>query len=539
MANVQENALRCEVIGAGVQRDDLLTGFLLCVTIHRNIYEGRVMVKRTDSIYLALPSDRYTPFSLARKIGAKAILESARFNMGRERYSILMAEEAFHILQDDEGIAFIIDGRRVPFSAETASSNGGEIEKIAPGSTVPHIPDVLDALLYVAEENEMPVKGIPVPASGVGYLSYEFCARCDTIQLAPQKDELKIPESEFVVGHLYIVFDHFTETLHIFALNYIEHQIDLKKAVDNLKKRLSDLDFSYLAPPEDPLPCRTITDLEQSEREYKEKVLALKKEIVAGNIFQAVPSRRLQIENENSAMEIYRRLRSVNPSPYLLYLDFGDRQIIGSSPESLVRVRDGVASIRPIAGTRRRGKNAEDDERLKNELLNDDKEKSEHLMLVDLARNDLGRVCEAGSVEVTRYMDCEFFSHVMHLVSDVQGKVKNGVKQIQVLRSAFPAGTVSGSPKISAIEILSRLEKVKRRFYAGAIGYLQASGDLDFCIALRCALKQDSLWTLQAGGGIVYDSNADREWEETNEKLGALRSSLEPPVDKNSDERIK
>ena len=150
-----------------------------------------------------------------------------------------------------------------------------------------------------------------------------------------------------------------------------------------------------------------------------------------------------------------------------------------------------------------------------------------HLMLVDLARNDLGRVCESGSVEVTRYMDCEYFSHVMHLVSDVQGKVKAGMKQIQVLRSAFPAGTVSGSPKISAIEILSRLEKIKRRFYAGAIGYLQASGDLDFCIGIRCALKQESTWTLQAGGGIVYDSNPDREWEETNEKLGALRAVLD------------
>ena len=485
------------------------------------------MIKRNDSIYLSLPSDRYTPFSLARKIGAKAILESARFNMGKERYSILMAEDAFHILQDDEGIAFIIDGRRVPFTAQTAESTGSAIEMIAPGSTVPHTPDILDALLYVAGENELPVKNIPVPASGVGYLSYEFCARCDTINLAPQTDELKIPESEFVVGHLYIVFDHFTETLHIFALNYMEHQIDLNKAVENLKSRLSDLDFSYLAPPEEAKPCRTITDLAVSEKEYKEKVLALKKDIIAGNIFQAVPSRRLQIENENSALEIYRRLRSVNPSPYLLYIDFGDRQLVGSSPESLVRVREGTASIRPIAGTRRRGKNAAEDEALKAELLADAKEKSEHLMLVDLARNDLGRVCEPGSVEVTRYMDCEFFSHVMHLVSDVQGKVKDGMKQIQVLRSAFPAGTVSGSPKISAIEILSRLEKVKRRFYAGAIGYLQTNGDLDFCIGIRCALKQENTWTLQAGGGIVFDSNPDREWEETNEKLGALRAVIE------------
>jgi anthranilate synthase component 1 len=233
------------------------------------------------------------------------------------------------------------------------------------------------------------------------------------------------------------------------------------------------------------------------------------------------------VECGNSALEIYRRLRSVNPSPYLVYIDFSDRQLVGSSPESLVRVRDGIASIRPIAGTRRRGKNSAEDEALKKNLLGDHKEKSEHLMLVDLARNDLGRVCEPGSVEVTRYMDCEFFSHVMHLVSDVQGKVKKGFKQIQVLRSSFPAGTVSGSPKISAIEILSRLEKTKRRFYAGAIGYLQTSGDLDFCIGIRCALKQDDVWTLQAGGGIVYDSNPDREWEETNEKLGALRAVLE------------
>lgn len=464
------------------------------------------MEQRTDSIYLNLPSDRYTPFSLARKIGAKAILESARFNMGKERYSILMAEEAFHILQDDDGVAFLIDGRRVPFAANS---------------------DILDALLAVAQENKLPVKDIPVPASGIGYLGYEFCAHCDTIHLAPQTDELHIPESEFIVGHLYIVFDHFTETMHVFALNYNEHQIDLQKTVDELKRRLSDLDFSYLAPPEENEPCTCITNLEQSEKEYKEKVVELKKHIVAGDIFQAVPSRRLQLDCASSAMEIYRRLRSLNPSPYLLYLDFGDRQLVGSSPESLVRVRDGMASIRPIAGTRRRGKTTTEDQELKENLLGDHKERQEHLMLVDLARNDLGRVCESGSVQVTRFMDCELFSHVMHLVSDVQGVVKRGTKQIDVLRSAFPAGTVSGSPKISAIEILSRLEHIKRRFYAGAIGYLQSSGDLDFCIGIRCALKQGTTWTLQAGGGIVYDSDPDREWEETNEKLGALRAVLE------------
>lgn len=484
------------------------------------------MVKRTDSIYISVPSDRYTPYSLARKIGARAILESARFNAGKERYSILMMEEAFHILQDDDGIAFIVDGRRVPFSAQTVESAGIKSASL-PGSKMEHKLDILDALEYVASENDLSKYTIPVPASGIGYLSYEFCARCDTITLSAQTDELHIPESEFIAGHLYLIFDHFTDRLHIFALNYTEHQIDLQKAVDKLKKRLDDLDFSYLTPPDEPDPCRIITDLEQSKREYIEKVNVLKKHIIAGNIVQAVPSRRLQIECETGALEIYRRLRSVNPSPYLFYLDFGTHQLIGSSPESLVRVRGGVASIKPIAGTRRRGKDEAEDEALKAELLGNDKEKAEHLMLVDLARNDLGRVCEAGSVEVVRYMDCEMFSHVMHLVSDVQGKVRAGIKQIHVLRSAFPAGTVSGAPKISAIEILSGLEKTKRRFYAGAVGYLQANGDLDFCIAIRCALKQDKIWSLQAGGGIVYDSNPEREWEETNEKLGALRAVLD------------
>ena len=489
-------------------------------------------MQRDDSIYFSMPCDRYTPFSLARKTGAKAILESASFARGKERYSILLLEDAFHIVQDEQGVAFVVDGRRLPYRAKNTTG-----ETVAPGSRVLHTPDILDALLYVAQQNDLSaVTGedgerrpnpIPVPTSGIGYLSYEFCARCDTITLSPQTDELHVPESEFIAGHIYVVFDHFTERLHVFALNYNEHQIDLEKAVSDLKKRLSDMDFSYLSAPEDPMPVRTITNLEQSEREYKEKVEEIKKEIVAGNLLQAVPSRRLQLECESSALEIYRRLRGVNPSPYLVYIDFGDRQLLGSSPESLVRVRDGVASIRPIAGTRRRGKNSREDEELKSELLSNEKEKSEHLMLVDLARNDLGRVCENGSVEVSRFMDVELFSHVMHIVSDVQGRVKAGFKPIQVLRSAFPAGTVSGAPKIRAIEILSRLEKVSRRFYAGAIGYIQSNGDLDFCIAIRCALKQGKTWTLQAGGGIVYDSNADRELEETNEKLGALRAVLE------------
>ncbi len=463
------------------------------------------MTTRTDNVYLSLPGERFTPFSLAKKLGAKAILESASFSHGTDRYSILMLEEAFHIVQDDAGVAIIEGGRRMHFEAT----------------------DILDALEKIAAENALPAKGIPLPASGIGFLSYEFCAHCDTIHLSKQTDALKIPESEFIVGHVYIVFDHFTETLHLFGLNYAEHEIDLNAAIDKVKKTLSNLDFSYLADPEEDVPCKVVTDLKKSHDEYVRRVKEIQKHIVAGDLIQAVPSRRLQLETEVGALEVYRRLRSVNPSPYLVYIDFGAYQIVGASPESLVRSRDGKSSIRPIAGTCRRGKNEAEDEFLKEKLLNDPKERAEHLMLVDLARNDLGRIAEPGSVKLTRNMECESFSHVIHLVSEVECKTKAGVRQIQVLRSAFPAGTVSGAPKISAIEIVSSLESEKRNFYAGAIGYLEADGDLDFCIVLRCALKQGKLWTLQAGSGIVYASDAEREWEETDEKLGAMRLVLE------------
>lgn len=482
------------------------------------------MEKRSDAIHITVPATRYTPLTLAKKVHAAAILESASFSRGKDRYSILMCNKAFDVIQDDNGVAFVIDGRRVPYN------NTLLLSAPAYTSKKDRQADILDALKYIALQNDIKEIAagcvIPLPSSGVGYLGYEFCARCDTIKLNPQVDALNIAESHFIVGHIYIVFDHFTEKLHIFALNYTEHQEDLSALVNDLQAKLTDLDFSYLAPPEKKEQCITITNIEESKREYCSKVESLKREIVDGNIMQAVPSRRLQLQCSNSALEIYRRLREVNPSPYLIYLDLGDHQLVGSSPESLVRVRGGVASIRPIAGTRKRGSDKAQDESLKNELLSDKKERAEHLMLVDLARNDLGRVCKAGSVEVTRFMDVELFSHVMHITSEVEGAVLDNIDSIDVLRSAFPAGTVSGSPKIAAIEILSRLENIKRRFYAGAVGYIQSNGDLDFCIAIRTALKQGNIWSLQAGGGIVYDSVAEREWDETCEKLGALVSVL-------------
>lgn len=473
-------------------------------------------IKRNDAIVTSISGERYTPFALAKKLGARAILESASFTHGRDRYSLILASEAFRVREDANGVFFAIDGRDIPYT-------GG---------------DILDALMEIASQNVLPPDGIPLPGAGIGYLGYEFCARCDTIALSPQKDTIGIPESEFIVGHVYLVFDHFTDTIHIFGLNYDEHEIDLAEAIADIKRRLEDLDFSYLAPPAVSAPCAPVPEASTGREDFVAGVAAIKEHIVAGNLLQAVMSRRLVLSSDESALEAYRRLRSKSPSPYLFYLDFGAYQLVGASPESLVRVRDSVASIRPIAGTRRRGSDAGEDAALKQELLADPKERAEHLMLVDLARNDLGRVCLPGSVRLTRNMEVELFSHVMHIVSDVVGQTGAGgagatgapgwqARGIDVLRSAFPAGTVSGAPKIRAIEILSGLERERRSFYAGAVGYVEPDGDLDFCIAIRCALKKDRRWVLQAGAGIVHASDPDREWEETNEKLAAMRAVLE------------
>lgn len=460
---------------------------------------------RNDACVISIPGERYTPFALAKKFNALAILESASFTHGRARYSIILLQEAFRVRQEGTSVIVTIDGKEMHHNKK----------------------DILEVLVEIASQNALPSDGIPLPGAGIGYIGYEYCQRCDTIDLSDQPDTIGIPEAEFIIGHMYLVFDHFTDNIHIFGLNYEEHVIDLYTSIADIRARLEDLDFSYLAKPTHKGPCSIISDEQANHDDFIKNVQTIQKHIIAGDVIQAVISRRIVLESNESAIEVYRRLRNTSPSPYLFYLDFGNYQLIGASPESIVRVKDSVASIRPIAGTRRRGNTAEEDIALQHELLTDPKERAEHLMLVDLARNDVGRVCIPGSVRLTRTMEVETFSHVMHIVSDVVGQVEQTCRGIDVLRSAFPAGTVSGAPKIRAIEILSALEKEKRTFYAGAVGYIEPDGDLDFCITIRSALKKGSRWVLQAGAGIVYASEAEREWEETGEKLMAMRAVLE------------
>jgi anthranilate synthase component 1 len=463
---------------------------------------------RDDGVVVSLPGERFTPFTAAKKLGALAILESASFKKGRERYSIIQLDEAFRIRQKHDGVYWDLHGK----------------ESLWPDNSAK---DILDVLYHIAQQNRTIAPDLPVPGAGIGFLGYDFIRRCDTVHLSEKPDPIGVPEAEFIVGHLYLIIDHYTDIMHLVGLNYAEHQIDLEKRVAEIRRRLDDLDFTYLEKATDSSPFEVVSDEGLEEQIFKEGVRSIHERIVAGDLLQAVLSRRLTGRSSLSALEGYRRLRSTSPSPYLFYINYGTYQLLGASPESLVRLRNGTASIRPIAGTRRRGRTADEDRQLEQELLADPKERAEHLMLVDLARNDLGRVCKPGSVMVSRNMEIEHFSHVMHIVSEVEGVPDEGVTGPRVLRAAFPAGTVSGAPKLKAIEIVSSLERFDRSFYAGAVGYFDVHGGFDTCITIRSALVKDGLWHLQSGAGIVYASTPEREWEETNEKLAAMRAALQ------------
>ncbi len=456
-------------------------------------------------IVRSIPGERFTPFGLAKKLHAKVLLESASFRGGRERYSILVLKEAFSLIETAEGIFMEKGGKR------HRVKNGGR--------------DFLDVLHYFAGQHAGQSLGFPFPAGGAGFLSYEYASRFDTVRLMEKSDPLGAPLAHFIFGHVFIVFDHYTDSLMLVGVNYKEAHVDLEAEIRRIEERINDLDFNYLgARPTDARAVRVPAPGEREE--YIRGVEKVKDEIVKGNLLQGVLSRRLAFTTTIPALEAYRNLRSFNPSPYMFYLDFGGFQLFGASPEVHVKVRDGRAIMRPIAGTRPRGATEEEDKRLETELLADPKERAEHLMLVDLARNDLGRICAPGSVKVTESYVIERYSHVMHIVSQVEGNLSAERRGIDAIRATFPAGTVSGAPKIKAMEVIDSLEMEKRGFYAGIVGYLEPDGNLDTCITIRSALKTGDRLILQAGAGIVFDSVPEKEYDETSAKLRALGKAI-------------
>lgn len=372
----------------------------------------------------------------------------------------------------------------------------------------------------------------------VGYLGYDVVREFERLP-ETAAHVLDAPDAVFLLTDTLVVFDHARHRLQILANVDLSGSEDVEVAYMTAVERIERVSERLLRPlPAVPqrrwgarrrAPGDSVLQSNMTPDRYQEMVSAAREYIAAGDIFQVVLSQRLQRETSAHPFAIYRALRMLNPSPYMFYFDFGslDLQVIGASPEMHVRFEDGLAHVRPIAGTRPRGETPETDEALAKELLDDPKERAEHVMLVDLGRNDLGRVCEYGSVRVRDLMVVERYSHVMHIVSHVEGQMRDDLDAFDLLRATFPAGTVSGAPKVRAMEIIEELEGERRVLYAGAIGYVSYDGSMDTCIAIRTMLMQGETVYIQAGAGIVADSIPLREHEECMNKARALAVAIE------------
>jgi len=364
----------------------------------------------------------------------------------------------------------------------------------------------------------------------VGYFGYESVALIEPrLDFSDKPDALGVPDILLLEVDELAVFDNLLGRLYLI----VHADADSETGFDDAERRLDQLSHRLRAgspgyPPaiELPIPAEDDFDYGFGRADFERAVARIRDYILAGDAMQVVLSQRMSVDLAARALDVYRALRALNPSPYMYFFDFhdqrGDFQVVGSSPEVLVRVADGEALVRPIAGTRPRGASDREDRELTQELLSDPKERAEHLMLIDLGRNDIGRIAEIGSVELTDRMIIERYSHVMHIVSQVRGRIMPDTSVIDVLRATFPAGTLSGAPKVRAMEIIAELEPVRRGIYAGAVGWMNWHGDADFAIAIRTALIAQGRIHLQAGAGIVADSDPAREWEETMNKGRAL-----------------
>jgi len=373
----------------------------------------------------------------------------------------------------------------------------------------------------------------PFTGGGVGYFGYDMVRLAEDI---PQTgvDDLGANDAVIMFFRTVLAFDHLKNQIHIVANILVpdDDGEDLLEALYSEAAQAIERTEAILAGPLPEMsPQPSVSEIRPQSNfprgDYIRAVERAKEHIVAGDIFQVVLSQRFCVDLPGTPFDVYRALRVVNPSPYMYFLEMPGTSIVGASPEMLVRVRGREISYRPIAGTRPRGSSESDDKALEGELLQDEKERAEHVMLVDLGRNDLGRVCRYGSVRVAEFMFVERYSHVMHLVSALEGELREGVDRFDALLACFPAGTVSGAPKVRAMEIIDELEPTKRGVYAGAVLYADFSGSLDSCIAIRTLVSRDGKGYIQAGGGIVADSVPDREYEETLNKARALIRALE------------
>jgi anthranilate synthase component I len=480
-------------------------------------------------VYREVIADLETPISTFMKLCQEEpgafLLESVEGGERVARYSFAGCRPIM-VLASRDGVTRITEGEAASEHRSVTQMAGGNGEtRVLHGDPLAHLRAVL------AEYRPWYPKDLPRFFGGaVGYLSYDAVRHWERL---PDRnpDTLQLPDALFVVPELVVVFDHLKRKMLLIAnsLPGKEPEVAYRRAVSLLDRAVARLRGPLPVPPGLGLlrPKPLSVSSNRTREDYEAAVEKAKEYIRAGDIFQVVLSQRLETAIRARPLDIYRVLRTVNPSPYMFYLTFGELKLIGTSPELMVRVEDGIARVRPLAGTRRRGADEAEGRRLEEELLADEKERAEHVMLVDLGRNDLGRVCEYGSVRVTEMMQIERYSHVMHIVSDVEGRLAPGRDCFDALASCFPAGTLSGAPKVRAMEIIDDLEPTRRGPYGGTVGYFGFSGSMDTCITIRTIIVKGEKAYIQCGAGIVADSDPAREWEETMHKAGALLRTLE------------
>ena len=446
------------------------------------------------------------------------LLESIEGGSARSRYSIIGM---------DPDLVWRCRGGRAEVNRHARS---------APHAFVPDERPALDSLRALIQEAQLDLPDHLPPMLGglVGYLGYDMVRLMERL---PDKntDAIGLPEAILIRPTVFAVFDNVRDELTLAAPIYPQPGVSAQAAWDQAQAALAQADAALTRPlphaaPPVALPLQPEPQSNLTKAEFMAMVDRMKEYIAAGDAFQVVPSQRFTAPFALPPFALYRALRRINPAPFLFFLDFGGFAVVGSSPEVLVRLRDGTVLLRPLAGTRPRGATPEQDRALEADLVSDPKERAEHLMLLDLGRNDVGRVAELGSVRVTESFAVERFSHVMHMSSTVEGKLRPELDALDALIGGFPAGTLTGAPKIRAMEIIEELEPTRRGIYAGCIGYFAANGTMDTCIGLRTAVVKDGTMYVQAGGGVVADSTAEGEWEETRQKSRALFRAAEEAV---------
>jgi anthranilate synthase component 1 len=478
-----------------------------------------------------LLADVETPLSAYRKIrgpGESFLFESVEGGEHLGRYSFVGCNPRAIVRQVGSRVEVLENGKVVQTFEVQA--------EVAPGSAAPEtgLRDGLAAVERVMKQyRPVSVPGLPRFTGGaVGFIGYEFIHDVEPVVPRPPHDELQTPVIYFLIADQLLIFDRVAQTITVLVNAALDEAASPAEAYENATGEIDRL-ISLLEQPSEHRPVTVPTEVpalpfesNQPQEKFFANVLKAKQYITCGDIIQVVGSQRFSAPVKASPLDVYRAARSINPSPYMFLLELDGFSLVGASPEIHVRCEDRKVEIRPIAGTRRRGATPEEDRALEKELLADPKERAEHVMLVDLARNDLGRVCDFGTVQVKDLMIIERYSHVMHIVSQVEGRLSAGKTPYDLMRATFPAGTLSGAPKIRAMQIISELEQTARGPYGGCVGYFSFNGNLDCCITIRTALIKGNRAYVQAGGGWVNDSTPEGEYQETVNKSKAMLNAV-------------